>query len=43
MYITYLLAKTLQDDYLREANRDRLARKLQAERKRAASQGKKKS
>lgn len=43
MYITYLLAKTLQDEHLREANRDRLARKLRAERKRAGSQDKKKS
>lgn len=28
MYITYLLAKTIQNDHLREANQDRLARRL---------------
>ncbi len=28
MYISYLLAKTIQNDHLREANQDRLARKL---------------
>lgn len=28
MYITYLLAKTIQNDHLREANQERLARKI---------------
>jgi hypothetical protein len=29
MYISYLLAKTIQNDHLREANRDRLARRIE--------------
>lgn len=28
MYISYLLAKTIQNDHLREADQERLARKL---------------
>ncbi len=28
MYISYLLAKTIQNDHLREADHDRLARKI---------------
>lgn len=28
MYISYLLAKTIQNDHLREADQERLARKI---------------
>lgn len=37
MHINYMLAKVLQNDYLRDADRERLARKLRALRKQASN------
>ncbi len=41
MHINYMLAKALQNDHLRDADRERLARKLQALRKQASNNRKK--